>query len=610
MRGRRLLGLLVCGALLVAGAPLARSQDSGGACVETPRADPSLPAFLAQEQTFGFHDEELVLCSPGAPKGGTPTHLAARLFVPAGCPPAGGCPGVLVVHGFGFGKETTVADMRDLASRGMYVLSYDVRGQGASGGQADFMGPDTIADEAHVLQWFHAHVAPTKTGVYGISQGGVHALMAAVFNCGPARAAALDSTIPCDAGGKRWVDAIVPVQAPAYMEAVLGDGTCSAFLLQAGVQSRVQPDLTADSTRCLFDGTPPDEAVEAIGGEVSDGGLARENNLRNYLTRLDRIDVPVYIATSYFDRLVPAWINTAVYGRLRQRAANPKDPYFGKDVRLIMSNDAHGDVGANFAVLGDLFTWLERQLKGDSTPLRAAPVASQQEWDANSFRLERDWPIAGTRSVRRYLTTDGRLSTRTEKPSASALANMAAVSTTPWVPVVGSAAKLQTVGLIPGDSLRFETEPLADLTEITGLPSLVVWLATPDGGQYGQLTISLEEVAPDGTATQFARVRRGFSDLSGTPERKLIPISTSSWRIDRGNRLRLVITATDLAEATPSLASQGVVLAQGSGMASRLLLPLVDPFRVPPAGDPPTGAAFAADPLATLCSAFGADCPA
>jgi hypothetical protein len=150
VRGRRrgLLGLLTAVALVTVATPLARSQEGGGgACVETPRPDPTLPVLVAQAQAFGFHDEELVLCSPGAPnESGEPTHLAARLWVPAVCAPAGGCPGVVVVHGFGVTKETTFADMQALAGRGLYVLAYDVRGQGQSGGQADFMGTDTIAD--------------------------------------------------------------------------------------------------------------------------------------------------------------------------------------------------------------------------------------------------------------------------------------------------------------------------------------------------------------------------------------------------------------------------------------------------------------------------------
>ena len=300
-----MLGLAAT-ALLGLAAPIARSEPAPSACVETARPDPSLPALAAEAQAFGFHDEELVLCSPGAPDGGQPTHLSARLWVPAACPPRDGCPGVLVVHGLGGTKETVFADARDLASRGLYVLAYDVRGQGQSGGQADMMGRDTIADEAHVLRWFHEHVGPTRTGVYGISQGGVHALMAAVFNCGPARAAALDSTIPCDAGGERWVDAIVPVQAPARFEdIVVGDGTCSQFMLTAAAQTRLQPDVTASATRCLLDGTPLDQAVEAVDAAISDGGLDRDNGLRDYVSRVDRIDVPVYLGTSYFDGSCP-----------------------------------------------------------------------------------------------------------------------------------------------------------------------------------------------------------------------------------------------------------------------------------------------------------------
>ena len=168
VRGRVVGAVAVAAVLFGCVVPLARAESAAepAACVETARPDPSLPTAMLQEQAFGFHDEELVLCSPGAD---TPTHLAARLWVPAGCPPAGGCPGVVVVHGFGVTKETSFADARDLASRGLYVLAYDVRGQGQSGGQADMMGPDTIADEGYVLRWFHDVVRPTKTGVYGIT---------------------------------------------------------------------------------------------------------------------------------------------------------------------------------------------------------------------------------------------------------------------------------------------------------------------------------------------------------------------------------------------------------------------------------------------------------
>lgn len=562
---------------------------------------------MLQERSFGFHDEELVLCSPGA---GHPTNLSARLWVPAACPAAGGCPGVLVVHGMGATKETTVADMRDLATRGLYLLAYDVRGQGQSGGQADLMGPDTIADEAYVLRWFHDVVRPTKTGVYGISQGGSHALMAAEYSCGVDRSVSFDSTIPCDQGG-RLVDAIVPVQAPTKLETVVADGTCTQFLLTATAESRVQPDVAASATRCALDGTPPDATVEAVDGAISDGGLDRDNGVRDLQSRVGRIDVPVYLATSYFDRLVPASNTTTIYEQLRARAADPHDPYFGTDVRMIVSNDAHGDIGSNFAVLNDLFTWLERQLKGDPTALRDAPVASVQEWDGGSFRLESDWPIPGSTTVTRYLAATGAGPQLVADPPGSStgmVANVPVVSTGPWVPVAGSLVHAQTIGLLPGDSIRCPSAAYSALTEITGLPVLHLWLATPDGGAYGQVTVALEEVAPDGTVVQFARTRRGFSDLTAQVTEHVIPLSTASWRIDPGNRLQLTITATDVFEATPALTNRGLIIGHGPSTPSSLLLPIVNPHRVPPAGPVPSGASFTADPVGGLCAGLGIPC--
>ena len=222
----------------------ARADVGEPVCVPTPRPPASTPAFAVQDAMFGFHDEELVLCSPGH---GHPTHLAARLFVPAACPDAGKCPGMLVTHGFGFSKETSVADMQDLAKRGFFVLTYDVRGQGASGGQAELMGRDEIADEAAVLGWFHTNVKPTKTAVYGISQGGADAWMAAIYNCGAARAAHFDSSIPCDRGG-RWVDAIIPMQAP--MRLLPPTGTCDVFFDQVAVESRLSDGGVGTAARC------------------------------------------------------------------------------------------------------------------------------------------------------------------------------------------------------------------------------------------------------------------------------------------------------------------------------------------------------------------------
>src|SRR5262249_10646944 len=147
--------------------------------------------------------------------------------------------------------------------------------------------------------------------------------------------------------------------------------------------------------------------------------------------------------------------------------------------------DAHGDIAANFAVLNDVFSWFASELSASPMSLRAAPVASAQEWAVNAFRLEAGWPIAGTTMTASYLGLDGsgagRLSGDVPAASTGALANVPVVTTSPWVPVPGVAVPLHTAGTLPGDSLRYESDAYPQLTEITGLPEMHLWLSTPDG---------------------------------------------------------------------------------------------------------------------------------
>jgi len=431
--------LLVVASLLPAGARAGVPSP----CIGTPRP-PANPAFKAQERIFGFHDEELVICSPGAT---SPVHIAARLWVPATCPGVGGCAGVVIAHGFGFMKELTVADMYSAVGRGLYVLSYDVRGQGSSGGQAAFLGRDDIADQAAVLSWWHRKVRPTKTAFYGLSQGGYLSWTAAVYNCGASRAANYDSTIPCDAGG-RWIDAIAPLQGPTEY---FNDGTCPLFGVEAVVYSRANPALVTALLPCATGGAP--KVPPGIFVDVAH--------------RMDRIDVPVYAVTSFYDRLVLPQLVTAAYERLHARAIDASDPYFGTDVRLTISNDSHGAVGGNFAVLDDVFAWIQHQVASGPAP-RAAKVAIAQEWDANKFRLESDWPIPGTTDGTFYLARGGSLAAPAGK-KADELRNLPVLASPPEAPFVGTVVSVNNDRAIRDMRLVYKTAPLAQTMEVTGI---------------------------------------------------------------------------------------------------------------------------------------------
>ena len=571
--------LLACA--ILAAAIIPSSAFGAAACVETPRL-PDNPVFDLQERRFGFHDEELIICSPGAT---SPVHIAARLWVPATCPGSGGCPGVVIAHGFGFNKEVTFADMLQAAQRGMYVLSYDVRGQGMSGGQAAFLGRDDIADQAAVLAWWHENVAPTTTAFYGLSQGGWLSWTAAVYNCGAARSAAFDSSIDCDEGG-RWIDAIAPVQGPTEY---LDDGTCPLFGVEALAYSRFNPELVGGLAGCLVNGRPGET------GEV----------FVDIAHRLDRIDVPVYAITSYYDRLILPQLVTTAYEKLAALAAQPGSRIFGKDVRLLISNDGHGAVGGNFAVIGDIFSWIASQI-GNGPPLRDAKVAIAQEWAGHAFRLEHAWPIPATTTQTLYLGEEGLSST--PGGEAEQLFNLPYPASPPEAPFVGTLVGVNDDTAVPNARLVYRTAPLMETIEVAGGPSATIYVSSPAPGAEGQLHVGLSELEADGSAHEFAHARIGLTDLGPNPVAVAVPLTIAGHRVDAGNRLMLTVTSTDMFVTVPARGLDPFFVHHDIGSPSSIALPLVPVDRVPPAGAPPSGAGFTEDPLGAICQALSLPC--
>lgn len=579
--------LLACLALSPLGARAVSSP-----CVDTPRLPRDNPVYEFQRQAFGFHDEELILCSDGgAPDSGV--HISARLWVPESCPGVGGCAGVVIGHGFGFNKETTFADMLQAVRLGMYALSYDVRGQGLSGGQATFLASEDIADQAAILRWWHENVQPTKTAFYGISQGGWLSWTAGEFNCGAARAASYDSSIPCDHGG-RWIDAIAPVQSPTkYFD----DGTCPVFSGEALVYSRGNADVLAGLIPCITEGRPPD--VPGLFVDVS--------------KRLDRVDVPVYAVSSFYDRLVLPQLVTEAYEVLHARTLDPGDIMYGEDVRLTMSLDAHGAVGGNLAVTGDVFTWINHKING-GPPLRDAPVAFAQEWDAGAFRLEPAWPVPGTTQRTFYLGRGGGAGVLASAPGANGedeLRNLPVLASPPEAPFLNTAVSVGGAQELPDMRLVYATEPLAEAIEVTGQPSATVLVSSANaaGQGNGQLHLFLSELAADGSLKSFAQGVRGLTGLGPTPKAITIPLTVAAHRVDVGNRLVLAIAPSDVAVVMPARGLDPFYVGYGAAAPSSITIPIVPIDRVPPPGSPPSGAGFTDDPLGAICAALGLPCP-
>ena len=79
------------------------------------------------------------------------TAIAYDLYLPDGSAPAGGWPGVVLLHGLGGSKDDMAALSQILAAHGYAALAYSARGEGTSTGSLELAGPSEISDELSLL---------------------------------------------------------------------------------------------------------------------------------------------------------------------------------------------------------------------------------------------------------------------------------------------------------------------------------------------------------------------------------------------------------------------------------------------------------------------------
>ena len=72
--------------------------------------------------------------------------IAFTRYTPDGAAPAGGRPGVLVLHGLAGNRGSVDVIASTFANAGYSVLAYDARGHGTSGGEITLAGPREVAD--------------------------------------------------------------------------------------------------------------------------------------------------------------------------------------------------------------------------------------------------------------------------------------------------------------------------------------------------------------------------------------------------------------------------------------------------------------------------------
>jgi esterase/lipase len=92
---------------------------------------------------------------------------------PSGSAPAGGWPGIVVMHGLGGSADQVAPLAEDFAQHGYAALAFSVRGQGGSNGSLGLAGPRDVADMKAMVAWLEARPEVSdRVGCWGVSLGG------------------------------------------------------------------------------------------------------------------------------------------------------------------------------------------------------------------------------------------------------------------------------------------------------------------------------------------------------------------------------------------------------------------------------------------------------
>ncbi|MBA3246104.1 MAG: alpha/beta hydrolase [Actinobacteria bacterium] len=259
--------------------------------------------------------------------------LAYSLYEPDGTAPAGGWPGVMVLHGLAGTKESVEAISTSFVAGGYAVLAYDARGHGASGGVVTLAGPREVADLRAVRSAFAGRPEVNeRIGAWGISYG----------------------------GGQIWnaLAAGVPLAAAEVVETwtSLYDALWPQSLARSGIVAGLAASVAARSP--LIAGLRNDAVQSTNMSAIR--ALSQE---RSALPQVSTIRTPVYLFQGRTDFVFDISQATRAYARL----TGPKRLYVGAFGHA-PSTFPGPDIGF---VLTEGLRWFDRHLKVPPVPIAA-----------------------------------------------------------------------------------------------------------------------------------------------------------------------------------------------------------------------------------------------
>ncbi|MFH8405065.1 alpha/beta fold hydrolase [Streptomyces sp. NPDC018019] len=528
-------------------------------------------------------------------------------------------PAVLLGHGFGGSKESVRAQAEQLARDGYAVLTWSARGFGKSTGKIGLNDPDReVADVRRLIDWLATRPevrldgkGDPRVGVAGGSYGGAIALLAAgydkrvdaiapqitywnladaLFPNGVFKklwAGMFFSTGSTDAAGTGGVNAGSGNGATGNGASGgggggaredeggsgTGPGTGGSGRSASGAAGRDAADGCGRFERQLC------EMYERVAVSGKPDAAARELlEARSPVAVADRIKVPALIMQGRTDSLFPLGQADAMYRALRKNGAPVS-------VDWLAGGHDGGDRESG-RVADRTKAWFDRYLKGD-----------EHADTGPAFRISRGGGVDSTNGAARLrgASADGypglandprpvRLTGREQRFGNPAGASPPSIST---VPGVGALNSLSSVGAglsldSPGQYARFESRPLTEPLRVTGAPTARVRLsATTD---EAVVFAKVYDVGPNGSSRPV--LPAGLAEpyrVTGVKAGKSVELRMPAidHEFAAGHRLRLVLSSTDLAYASPAEPATYTASLEGDGVLSVPTAPAVESAATP-----------------------------
>jgi putative CocE/NonD family hydrolase len=435
------------------------------------------------------------------------------------------------------------------ASRGYIYVKQDVRGRGGSGGVLD-MNAMQEQDGYDAVEWAAALPGSNgRVGMIGRSNPGLYCWYAAI-----AQPPHLTTIAPVVATAD-------PLRLVPYIDMVFSP-TIIPWLCLTGVKETLSDISNVDEVRAFLH-LPVIESAQLAGcprPRFWDDWFdhQQEDDYWRALSierRLDRVKVPVLGIAGWYDD---------ARGTIRNYTAMNALPHHPPQ-RIVMDPGSHKGidyVNGDFGPEGRIdhrelqLRWFDHHLKGSANGIEAEAPLDVFIMGDNTWRQEREWPLARTVWTNFYLRQGGRLDT---VAPGDELADPYRYDPGDPTPYLVDARELElninedyrAVHAARKDLLTYTTDPLKQATEITGPMTATLWAATD--ARDTDWNVMLLDVHPDGKAMRIqdgvarARFRNGFDRPVLLKPGKICRYEIDLWFtalvLPAGHRIRVTVAS-------------------------------------------------------------------